>query len=191
MKVVSVIERELELDSDMDKKIEEYFSYLLQQYEKLVYSICYQTCENPFDAQDLTQDTFLSVYKHLGTFDRQYERAWICRIASNKAIDYMKSKKRTEECKEDEFFVQVEDSSNGPEETYIHKETKALMLSVCNQLKSPYREVAYEHFYLEKTMAEIAKEQDTNVKTVQTRVYRARAQIRKLLKGRLSENLAK
>ena len=95
----------------------------------------------------------------------------------------MKSKKRTEECKEDEFFVQVEDSSNGPEEAYIQKETKALILSVCNQLKSPYREVAYEHFYLEKTMAEIAKEQDTNVKTVQTRVYRARAQIRKLLKG--------
>ncbi|MDY3817830.1 MAG: sigma-70 family RNA polymerase sigma factor [Lachnospiraceae bacterium] len=183
MKVVSVIERELELDTDMDIEIEEYFSYLLQQYEKLVYSICYQTCKNPFDAQDLTQDTFLSVYKHLGTFDRQYERAWICRIASNKAIDYMKSKKRTEECKEDEFFVQVEDSSNGPEEAYIQKETKALILSVCNQLKSPYREVAYEHFYLEKTMAEIAKEQDTNVKTVQTRVYRARAQIRKLLKG--------
>lgn len=160
---------------------ETYFSYLLKQYEKLVYSICYRTCGNPFDAQDLTQDTFLAVYKHLGTFDRQYERAWICRIASNKAIDYMKSKKRLEECKADEFFTEVVDPGEGPEDAYIQKETKELVLSVCNQLKSPYREVAYEHFYLEKTMAEIAREQDTNLKTVQTRVYRARAQIRKLL----------
>ena len=172
-KEVRRIERELD--------IEEYFSYLLQQYEKLVYSICYRTCGTPFDAQDLTQDTFLSVYKHLGTFDRQYEQAWICRIASNKAIDYMKSKKRLEECKDDEFFKEVVDTRDGPEDVYIQKETKELVLSVCNQLKSPYREAAYEHFYLEKPMTEIAKEQETNLKTVQTRVYRARAQIRKLL----------
>ena len=175
-KEVRRIERELD--------IEEYFSYLLQQYEKMVYSICYRTCGNPFDAQDLTQDTFLSVYKHLGTFDRQYERAWICRIASNKALDYMKSKKRLEECKDGEFFTEVVDTRDGPEDAYIQKETKELVLSVCNQLKSPYREVAYEHFYLEKPMAEIAKEQDENLKTVQTRVYRARAQIRKLLENR-------
>ena len=175
------IERELDIES--------YFSYLLKQYEKLVYSICYRTCGNPFDAQDLTQDTCLAVYKHLGTFDRQYERAWICRIASNKAIDYMKSKKRLEECKADEFFTEVVDPGEGPEDAYIQKETKELVLSVCEQLKSPYREVAYEHFYLEKPMTEIAKEQDTNLKTVQTRVYRARAQIRKLLEERGGKRL--
>ena len=180
-KEVSCIERELDIES--------YFSYLLKQYEKLVYSICYRTCGNPFDAQDLTQDTFLAVYKHLGTFDRQYERAWICRIASNKAIDYMKSKKRLEECKADEFFTEVVDPGEGPEDAYIQKETKELVLSVCEQLKSPYREVAYEHFYLEKPMTEIAKEQDTNLKTVQTRVYRARAQIRKLLEERGGKRL--
>ena len=138
---------------------------------------------NPFDAQDLTQETFLAVYKHLGTFDRQYERAWICRIASNKAIDYIKSKKRLEECREQEFFIEMVDCGDGPEEAYIQKETKELVLSVCSQLKSPYREVAYEHFYLEKPMPQIAREQQTNLKTVQTRVYRARAQIRKLLEG--------
>lgn len=170
------IERELDL--------EEYFSYLLTQYEKLVYSICYRTCGNPFDAQDLTQETFLSVYRHLGTFDRQYERAWVCRIASNKAIDYLKDKKRKEECREEEFFRRVEDPAKGPEDAYIQKEAKELIRSVCDQLKSPYREVAYEHYYLEKPMTEIAREKNMNLKTVQTRVYRARAQIRKLLEGR-------
>lgn len=75
------------------------------------------------------------------------------------------------------------DCGDGPEEAYIQKETKDLVLSVCSQLKSPYREVAYEHFYLEKPMPQIAREQQTNLKTVQTRVYRARAQIRKLLEG--------
>ena len=172
--------------------IDQYFSYLLRQYEKLVYSICYKTCGNPFDAQDLTQDTFLAVYKHLGTFDRMYERAWICRIASNKAIDYIKSRKRLEECHEDEYFTEVADPGDGPEEVYLQKEAKELVLSVCNQLQSPYREVAYEHFYLEKPMPQIAREKETNLKTIQTRVYRARAQIRKLLeKQRHAQSVGK
>lgn len=176
---MSCIERGLEqLDT------EQYFSYLLEQYEKLVYHICYQTCGNPFDAQDLTQETFLSVYRHLGTFDRKYERAWICRIASNKAVDYIKSKKRLEECREEEFFHEVADTQQSPEEVYIQKEAKEQILAVCEQLKSPYREVAYEHFYLEKPMTQIAQEKEANVKTVQTRVYRARAQIRKLLENK-------
>ena len=166
---------------EREKELEQYFTYLLQQYEKLVYNICLRTCGNPFDAQDLTPDTFLSIYRHLETFDRRYERAWVCRIASNKAIDYLKSKKRTEECQEEEFFLTVADSGNNPEEICLQNETKQLVLSVCNQLKSPYREVAYEHFYMEKSMPQIAKEQQQNLKTVQTRVYRARMQIRKLL----------
>lgn len=169
------------IDRTVDMDIDQYFSYLLKQYERLVYSICYKTCGNPFDAQDLTQDTFLAAYKHLGTFDRMYERAWICRIASNKAIDYIKSRKRLEECHEDEYFREVADPGDGPEDIYIQKEAKELVLSVCNQLQSPYREVAYEHFYLEKPMPQIAREKDTNLKTIQTRVYRAKAQIRRLL----------
>ncbi len=163
---------------------EQYFSYLLNTYEKLVYSICYRTCGNPFDAQDLTQETFLSVYRHLGTFDRRYERAWICRIAGNKALDFIKSKKRAEECREEDFFSGIQASGRGPEEECIQKEAKELVLAVCDRLKSPYREIAYEHYYLEKPMAQIAREKDLNRKTVQTRVYRARAQIRKMLEGR-------
>ena len=40
-----------------------YFEDLLTEYEKLVFSICYRMTNNYFDAQDLTQETFISVYK--------------------------------------------------------------------------------------------------------------------------------
>ena len=39
-----------------------YFEDLLTKYEKLVFSICYRMTNNYFDAQDLTQETFFSVY---------------------------------------------------------------------------------------------------------------------------------
>ena len=66
---------------------EAYFNYLLDTYERLVYSICFKMTGNQFDAEDLTQETFLSVYKNLATFQRDYEKAWICKIATNKIAD--------------------------------------------------------------------------------------------------------
>ena len=73
---------------------EEYFSYLLDTYERLVYSICFKMTGNQFDAEDLTQETFLSIYKNLATFEQEYEKAWVCRIATNKGLDFLKSAKR-------------------------------------------------------------------------------------------------
>lgn len=52
-------------------------------------------------------------------------------------------------------------------------------MHVCQELKSPYREIALEHFYKEKTAAQIAAEQGKNLKTVQTQIYRARSMIKK------------
>lgn len=139
--------------------------------------------KNQFDAQDLTQETFLSAFQHLDRFDPVHERAWICRIASNKALDYLKSSRRKTVCEEESFFLEVADPTAGPEESYLQKEAKQHVLAVCQQLKSPYREIATEHFYYEKTAAQIASEQHKNLKTIQTQIYRARTKIRKLMKG--------
>ena len=44
-----------------------------------------------FASEDLAQETFLSVYRHLEEFDGRYEKAWVCRIATNKCLDYLQS----------------------------------------------------------------------------------------------------
>ena len=131
----------------------------------------------------MTQDTFLSAYKHLERFDRAHERAWICKIASNKALDYLKSSQRKVTCEEDSFFTEVTDPHAGPEETYLQQESKQYVIQVCRQLKSPYCEVALAHFYEEKTAAQIAAEQGKNIKTIQTQIYRAKTMIKKIMKG--------
>ena len=50
----------------------------------MVYTVCLRNCGNPFDAEDLMQETFLAAYKSLDTFNREKEQAWICKIALNK-----------------------------------------------------------------------------------------------------------
>ncbi|MGN0297815.1 MAG: RNA polymerase sigma factor [Lachnospiraceae bacterium] len=173
----------LEKGGESDINTEERFEQLLHQYEKLVYTICLRTTKNEFDAQDLTQDTFLSVYRNLEQFDGTYERAWICRIATNKCLDYLKSAKRTEEPLEDTMLETAMDTRDGPEQQYLEKEAREQVLRLCRALSPPYDEIAEAHFYEEKSAREIAEETGRNLKTVQTQIYRAKAMIRKLMKG--------
>ena len=128
--------------------------------------------KNPFDAQDLTQETFLSAYKKLPEFDGTYEKAWISRIATNKCLDYLKNAARRSEPKEDIYFEEIKD-----------QEAKQFVLKICEQIKPPYDKIAREHFYEEKSAREIAEESGKNLKTVQTQIYRAKALIKKQMEG--------
>lgn len=145
----------------------------------MIFSICYKITGNYFDAEDLTQDTFLSAYKNLAYFDGVNEKSWICKIATNKCLDHGRAKSRGQIPTEDNFFAEVKDKGETPEEIYIEGEVKQQILCICRQLKPPYDEVAEKYFYEEKTIGQMAEEMNRNEKTLQTQVYRARAMIRK------------
>lgn len=161
---------------------ENYFRHLLASYQKLVYTICYRATGNPFDAEDLTQETFLAAYKNLSTFDGAYEKAWICKIASNKCLDFHKSARRRVFPAEEEVFLQIEDQGNSPEQQYLEQEAQDWTCRLCKKLKEPYQTIAMGHFYEGKTAAEIARESGKNQKTVQTQIYRARGMLKKIVK---------
>lgn len=139
---------------------------------------------NPFDAEDLTQETFLSIYKNLSTYPIEYEKAWICKITSNKCLDYMKSASNRIQPTESEFFVQFPDVRQDPENDYLKKESKQYVQKVCNELKNPYGKIALQHFYYEKSAKEIAEETGQGIKTIQTQIYRARELIKKKIGGK-------
>lgn len=173
--------------TDMEREVgnihdESYFNELLDKYQNLVYAICLKATGNPFDAEDLTQETYIAAYKSLPTFDRSYEKAWLCRIASNKCLDFLKSAKRRVQPAEEEVFLRLEDTKGGPEDTYLKKESREYVLNLCGQLKEPYKTVAIEHFYREKSAAQIAGETGKNTKTIQTQIYRAKGMLKKTIK---------
>ncbi len=127
----------------------------------------------------MAQETFISVYKHLPNFDRQYEKAWICRIATNKCLDFIKRSDRQSLPTEEEYFSAQPVKDQLPEENVLEKEVKQQLSDRCNQLKPPYREIALDYFYHELSAAEIATNTGKNIKTVQTQIYRARSLLQK------------
>lgn len=159
---------------------EERLTYLIDTYQNLIFSICYKVTSDYFAAEDLTQETFLSAYNHLDTFEGTNEKAWLCRIATNKSIDYLRNAGRRTVPAEDAFFEMQTESRGSPEEICMENEVKENLLSCCRKLKKPYDEIARAVYCDEMKAEEIAKSRGENVKTVQTQIYRARDMLRKL-----------
>ena len=162
---------------------------LVNRYQNLVFSLCLKLTGDYFAAEDLTQETFLSAYRHMEAFDGQAEKAWLCRIASNKCVDYMRSvHRRAVPVAEEELPEQATDLQEEPLGRVLNQEILAEFAAACNALKSPYREVATEHFIRGKPAAKIAEETKVGVNTVKTQIYRARELLKKSLgKGLLKE----
>ena len=154
---------------------------LVDRYQDLVFTLCYRMVGNYFEAQDLTQETFLSAWRALERFDGQHEKAWLCRIAANKCTDYLRRKKLQLLPEGEEALLLVPDETPDPERQVLESEVQEELQSACETLKEPYRSAALAYFVEERSFQEIAQDTGQNLKTVQTRVYRARAQLKKLL----------
>lgn len=153
---------------------------MMDAYDKLVFSICYKITGDYFTAEDLAQETFLTAYQKYETFDGQNEKAWLCRIATNKSIDYIRSAGQRIVPTQDSFFEMLTEPKESPEELCIEQEIKNRLCEYCNKLKPPYDEIAREYYLKEMTAAQIAEKKQVNLKTVQTQIYRARSMLQKL-----------
>lgn len=161
------------------------FESFMKQYEKLVFTICFQLVRDYGEAQNLTQETFLSAYSHIESCDAKDYKPWLARIASNKAKDYLKSayfrRVRLDIDEENSFL----DTGQSPDDIIRMTEDKMSLEGIKEQvlsLKEPYKAVSQMYFLEEKTTEEISGLLGRPQKTVQTQLYRAKLILRDLLK---------
>ena len=154
------------------------FSQLVRQYERLVYTICYQFTKDHQLAEDLAQETFLSAYTHRDDCPPGSYKPWLARIATKKAKDYLKNAyHRRVSAAEDGEMPAVADVLNAmppPEDITIAKDEAARIRDTILALKEPYHQVAVLFFLEEKSVDEIASALRRPPKTVHTQIYRAK-----------------
>ncbi len=156
---------------------------MITSYQNLIFTICYRFTNNYFDAEDLTQETFLSAYKNLNRFDGQNLKAWLCMIAKNKCLDYRKRAGARTVPTEDSFFLTLEANTvtASPEGICLENAVKEQLLLACRSLSPPYDEVANAFFCEEHSIEELAIKFNRNEKTLRTQIYRAKGMLRKIL----------
>lgn len=158
------------------------FTKLVKQYTPLVFTVCRRFISDYQEAENLTQDTFLTAYRVIDNFIGDNYKPWLTRIAVNKCKDFLKSAYcRTTAPTEQEALDQYE-AGNSVHEEVEAAERMARIRRACESLQEPYRGVAILHFLEDKSFDEIAVLLRRPVKTVQTQGYRARDKLRKILK---------
>ena len=155
------------------------FIELIERYRNLIFSICLKMTGDYFAAEDLTQETFLSAYKHLDVFDGENEKAWLCRIASNKCIDWHRATaRRMVPTADDDMPLLNNVQEDKLFQTVANREIMAELKRCCNELLTPYKEIAEMYFIEGMTAKQISERSGIGINTVQTRIYRAREKLK-------------
>lgn len=165
------------------------FRIIVEQYKNLVFAACYKVVKDPHEAENLTQETFLKIYKSLSQYRYQGFKTWVMRIAVNKAIDSKRKMKKIQEREINNVEVMdfIEDPKLSVGEQLIKKEQAQQLALCCKELPEKYSTIINQYYMESKSCKEISIEQNINIKTVQTRLVRGR----KLLKDRLEGVISK
>ncbi|MEG2570118.1 MAG: sigma-70 family RNA polymerase sigma factor, partial [Clostridia bacterium] len=129
------------------------FERVVGEYSRLVFSICYTMTRDYFEAEDLTQETFVSACKHFSTFEGTNFKPWLTTIAANKCRDYLKSAARRIRVAEDSVLETL-DSVPGVDDEVVERSVSERLHSMCCELREPYRSVALRHFIGQEPMSE-------------------------------------
>ncbi|WP_242962435.1 MULTISPECIES: RNA polymerase sigma factor [Eubacteriales] len=163
------------------------FSTLVEQYQKLVYTVCYQLVRDHQLAEDLTQDTFVAAFSHMDDCPPEHYKPWLARIAANKARDHLKSAwNRRVTAPGDEAMPEtaaVGAAPPGPEDLTVSETEAEAIRQMVKDLREPYYQVSVMYFLQERSVDEIARALRRPPKTVHTQLYRAK----RLLQQQITE----
>ena len=78
---------------------------LIERYQKHLYAIAFNICRNQQDAEDVVQDTFIQYHTYKKEFDtEEHIRAWLIRVAINKAKNITRSFWHRNKCNLEEYM---------------------------------------------------------------------------------------
>ena len=144
------------------------FELIYQQHIRQVYGYLYSILGNVQDAEDISGQTFLSVYESLHTFKGASSiKSWIFRIARNKAMDHFRKRKRIVTGELPEMPV-----NNDPLHDVIRSEQSQFLAGLMKDLPEHEVELLRLRFLAQMTFAEMAEFLGRHEDAVKKSVYR-------------------
>jgi RNA polymerase sigma-70 factor (ECF subfamily) len=160
------------------------FQELVTRYQARLMNFVYRTIGDRERAEDLVQEVFIRVYRHLHRFDRSKKfSTWIYTIASNLAKNELRNRSRNplvffqtikRNWQDEDRPLQFEDSSMRPDDLYRKRHLRELVERSVARLPEHHRQVFVLRELEGKSYEEIAEITGCNLGTVKSRLNRAR-----------------
>lgn len=163
------------------------FNRLVENYEQICFNVALRLVNNPDAAADVTQDAFLSAYRHLDQFKGGSFRSWLLRIVTNASYDALRIRRRHDNVSLDLLVessaFDVPDLSELPEELTLRGELFGAIQTGLDQLPIDQRSVVVLCDVHGLSYDEAATVLTTNVGTIKSRLSRGRGRLRDFLLG--------
>jgi len=174
------------------------YARLVEKYYQLVYRLALKMLGSPQDAEDILQETFIKVFRHLDSFDgRSSLSTWIYRIAANEALMFLRKKQpesvsidqpmETDEGEQDP--VQIVDWCCLPENELMSSEAKAHLDKAVASLPHGLRAVFVLRDIQGLSTRETSEVLSISEMAVKTRLSRARLRLREILTEYFGERM--
>ena len=188
----NLIERSLDQDSSLVERClggdDAAWEELVRQHTRRVYGLCYRFTGSDAEAQDLTQDVFLRIFRSLRSF-RSSEGSfvtWLARLTRNLLIDhYRRTRQERVTDSIEEQLPMLEESvaaSARPEGLVAGREASEILQAALQKLSPELRETVILRDLQEMEYREIAQVLQVPEGTVKSRLNRGRAELARVLR---------
>jgi RNA polymerase sigma-70 factor, ECF subfamily len=168
----------------------EAFTELVNRYERNIYRLARHITQNPEDAEDILQETFLKAYEHLRDFQGNSKfYTWLVRIAVNQSLMKLRKRKSDASVSLDDPYDTGEENlvreiavwEPNPEQTYSQEEMRAILEKAVDSLPPTFRAVFALRDIEELSTEETAAILNLSIPAVKSRLLRARLRLREKL----------
>jgi len=167
---------------------------IVQRYHRRIYNLCYRFAGSAGDAQDLTQEVFIRMYRTLNSYDvgRGAFMTWITTLTRNLLVDHFRKTKNdrltdsldaTASDHEDAMPLgeRIPDGGPAPDSGVQSRETKETVHQALQKLSPELREAVILRDLQDMDYREIATVLKVPEGTVKSRINRGRAELARLL----------
>lgn len=162
------------------------FTQLLESNRDRVYNQALYCLRDPEDAQDVTQEAFVKLWRNYEDIAPDKAAGWLMRVSHNLCIDLIrrrKSQRKNFGFPDPDALDRLPGGDCGPgiEETLHLDQQQRALLDAMDTLPAETRSVMVMHYFQEMKLAEIAAALDKTVSALKVQIHRARKSLRLVL----------
>ena len=179
-----MIDNDIQLIHEILDGDEAAFTALVEKYQKSVHALAWRKVGDFHVAEEITQDTFLQVYKKLVTLKNPNQFAgWLYVIANRLCLNWLERRKPTMQSLEDTSMEEIEDSSyvhhiSAERETEATEQRSTIVKKLLEKLPESERTVVTLYYLGEMDTKAIGRFLGVSVNTITSRLQRARRRLR-------------
>jgi RNA polymerase sigma-70 factor, ECF subfamily len=156
------------------------FGTLIERYQRPVFNTVLHMVGDAEDAREVCQQAFMKAFEHLASYDRERKFfSWIYRVAVNESINYLKARRPHEALND-----ALPHPRANPAEQFEELEEWTHLHEAIMNLDANYRAVIILRHFVHFSYNEISDILDVPEKTVKSRLFTARQQLREALEAK-------